>query len=419
METVHIGTSVLELDIPTNNLAFNLSANEFVLPGDEATVVRESLHHPVGSPRLRDMVSPNDSVVIIADDRTRVTPQDRIIPIVLEELHEAGIKNDQIKIIIAYGTHRAMTANEIREKFGPELISTVEIAGHDCLDTNNLLDKGKTSLGTRIMINKEVLDADIRIAIGSVVPHHPTGWSGGAKMLLPGVAGEETTGAMHLLGANEPQLGKILTPCRREMEDFAQAVGLHFIVNVIHDENGNVLKSAAGHFIEAHRKAVNWGFEIFGATFQEPADITLSSTHPVGYDLTQSDKGLFSAELATKMGGEIILLSRCEEGIAPTHGEEMARLAGYDDTTLWAMLEEGKIKDPLSASENMYLNHIKNNFKATLMMDPMLANLMGFHYLRGEDLPDYLRYRLKLDNTLKIGIINQSTEVLPVPVMGT
>jgi nickel-dependent lactate racemase len=414
METVHLGTSVLELDIPGKNLAFNLSANEIVYPEDEAMVLRQSLHNPVGSPRLRDIVSSNNSVVIIADDRTRLTPQDRIIPIVLEELNEGGINNDQIKIIIAYGTHRPMSEDEIKEKFGPELISTIEIAGHDCLDTNNLIDKGKTSLGTRILINKEVLDADIRIAVGSVLPHHPTGWSGGSKMLLPGVAGRETTGAMHLLGANEPQLGKVLTPCRREMEDFAQEVGLHFIVNVIYDKDGNVLKSAAGHFIEAHRKAVSWGFEIFGAAFQEQADITLSSTHPVGYDLTQSDKGLFSAELATKIGGEIILLSRCEEGIAPTHGEEMARLSRYDDATLWAMLDEGKIKDPLSASENMYLNHIKNNFKASLMMDPMLANIMGFHYLSAEDLPDYLRYRLKLDDTLKIGIINQSTEILPI-----
>ncbi len=419
METVHLGTSVLELDIPASNLAFNLSTNEFVYPEDEALVLRESLLHPEGSPRLRDIVSSNDSVVIIADDRTRMTPQDRIIPSVLEELYEAGIRNDQIKIIIAYGTHRAMSEDEIMKKFGPELISTIEISGHDCLDTNNLIEKGKTSLGTRIMINREVLEADIRIAIGSVVPHHPTGWSGGAKMLLPGVAGEETTGAMHLLGANEQQLGKVLSPCRREMEDFAQAVGLHFIVNVIHDENGKIIKSAAGHFIEAHRKAVNWGFEIFGATFQEAADITLSSTYPVGYDLTQSDKGLFSAEVATKIGGEIILLSLCEEGIAPTHGEEMARLARYDDATLWAMLDKGKVKDRLSAAENMYLNHIKNNFKASLMMDPMLANIMGFHYLSAEGLPDYLSYRLKLDDSLKIGIINQSTDVLPVPVNRT
>jgi lactate racemase len=414
METIHFGTSIIELDIPEKNLAFNLKANDFPIPARQDDEIKRSILNPVGCQRLRDMVSKNDKVVILADDRTRLTPQRQIIPIVLSELHEAGLKNDQIKIVIAYGTHRPMTRDEIEERFGQELILDIEIIHHDCLNMEGLLDKGITRRGTRILINKAVMEADIRISVGSVLPHHPTGWSGGAKMLLPGVAGQETICAMHLLGANEQQLGKILTPCREEMEDVAKVAGLHFIVNVIHDKEGNVLKSVAGHFIEAHRQAVHWGFEVFGVKIKETADITLSSTYPADFDLTQSDKGLFSAELATKPGGEIILVSPCPEGIAPTHGEEMARLAGYSDETLWKMLDEKKIHDPFCASENMYLNHIKKNFKATLMMDPMLTNIMGFHHLGAENLPEYIQYRLKLDNTLKIGIINQSSEILPI-----
>ena len=416
METIYFGTSIIKLDIPKKNLAFNLKANDVKRPKNETEEIRQSILNPIGCQRLRDMVSKNDKVVILSDDRTRLTPQKLIIPIVLEELYAAGLKNDQIKIVIAYGTHRSMTSEEIEERFGLELMSGIEIKGHDCLNMKELLDKGETRRGTRIFINKDVLEADIRIAIGSVLPHHPTGWSGGAKMLLPGVAGQETICAMHLLGANEPQLGKVLTTCREEMEDFAQAVGLHFIVNIIHDKEGKVLKSVAGHFIEAHRKAVHWGFKVFGVQFSEFADITLSSTYPADYDLTQSDKGLFSAELATKIGGEIILVSPCPEGIAPTHGEEMAKLARYNDATLWAMLDKKKIRDPFCASENMYLNHVKNTFKTTLMMEPMLANVMGFYYLSAEELPNYIRYRLKLDNTLKIGIINQSSEILPIPL---
>jgi nickel-dependent lactate racemase len=415
MKTIHFGASIIELDIPKKNLAFNLKANNVKPPKDEVEEIRQSILNPIGCKRLRDMVSKNDSIVILADDRTRLTPQKKIIPVVLEELYEAGLKSDQIKIIIAYGTHRVMTSDEKLDKFGKELMSTIEIKDHNCLNIKNLIDKGKTRRGTRILINKEVLDADFRIAIGSVLPHHPTGWSGGAKILLPGVAGQETICSMHLLGANEPQLGKVLTPCREEMEDFAQAVGLHFIVNIVHDKDGNILKSVAGHFVEAHRKAVEHGFEVFGAKFHELADITLSSTYPADYDLTQSDKGLFSAELATKTGGEIILLSPCLEGIAPTHGEEMAKLARYDDTLLWAMLDKKKIKDPFCASENMYLNHIKKTFKTTLMMQPMLTNIMGFYHLSPEELPNYIRYRLKLDNTLKIGVLNQSSEILPIP----
>ncbi|MFA7229611.1 MAG: lactate racemase domain-containing protein, partial [Melioribacteraceae bacterium] len=251
MIKINFGNEILELDIPENNLVFNMKANEFPAPKSEPDEIRNSLLHPIGSKRLKDIVKPNQSVVILGDDRTRLTPQDRIIPIVLEELYSAGIKSDQIKILIATGTHRPMTNKEIELKYGRQLMDEVEIKNHSYKDFRNLVDKGTTRRGTRIIVNKEFLEADIRIGIGGILPHHPVGWSGGAKILLPGVAGEETTSDMHLLGATEQQLGKIETPCRQEMEDFAREVGLEFIVNVIMDSKGNVLKCISGHFIDA------------------------------------------------------------------------------------------------------------------------------------------------------------------------
>lgn len=414
MIEINFGKEVLSLNIPEKNLAFNLRANEFPAPESEALEIRSSIQNPVGSKRLRDIVSPDKSIVILGDDRTRLTPQDRIIPILLEELYSAGIKPNQIKIIIATGTHRPMTEKEIESKYGRDLMNEVEIKNHNYKDPNKLVDKGTTRRGTRIIVNKEFLDADIRIGIGGILPHHPVGWSGGAKILLPGIAGDRTTSDMHLLGATEQQLGKIETPCRQEMEDFAQEVGLDFIVNVIMDKDGLVLKCVSGHFIKAHREAVNWGFKVFGVKFNQYADITLSSTYPMDYDLSQGDKGLFSAELATKPGGEIILLSPCSEGIAPTHEEAMAKLAQYDDKSIWEMLKNNEIVDRFAAAESMYLNHIKNNFKATLMMDPMQSSLMKFHYISKNDLAAYLHYRLKIESQLKIGLIHQSTEVLPM-----
>ena len=293
------------------------------------------------------------------------------------------------------------------------MMNQVKINHHDC--HHKLINRGVTRRGTPIIVNMDVMEAGFRIGIGGVLPHHPVGWSGGAKIFLPGVAGTETVNAMHLLGATEQQLGKILTPCREEMEDFAREVGLHFIVNVLQTDSGQLLKAVAGHFIEAHREAVNWGMKIFGAKFSEPADITISSVYPADYDFTQANKGLFSAEIATKQGGEIILLSPCYEGIAPTHGEEIARLAGYSDETLWQMLEDDVIEDRFGASECMYLNHIKRQFKTSLTMDPVLTNLLGFHHLNPDEVQKYLEIRLELDNRLKIGILNYSSEVLPVP----
>ncbi|MFA7065908.1 MAG: nickel-dependent lactate racemase [Dysgonamonadaceae bacterium] len=410
---IHFGEKLIELRIPEKNLCFNLQRNEFDTPENPGDEIRRALQNPIGTKRLSEIVSKDSSVVILADDRTRVTPQKVIIPLILDELREAGICNEQIKLVIAYGTHRPMTDEEILERFGQDIIDQIEIKHHDCYD--NLVNRGITKRGTRIIVNKEVLEADIRIGVGGVLPHHPVGWSGGAKILLPGVAGTETVNAMHLLGATEQQLGKILTPCREEMEDFARDVGLHFIVNVIQTERGELLRVMAGHFIEAHREAVKWGMKIFGAKFSEAADITISSAYPSDHDFTQADKGLFSAEIATKPKGEIILLSPCDEGIAPTHGKEIARLAKYDDDTLFKMLDDDVIEDRFGASECMYLNHIKRNFKATLTMDPVLTNLLGFHYLNIDDVQKYLDKRISLDDEIQIGIVQNSSEVLPTP----
>jgi nickel-dependent lactate racemase len=308
-----------------------------------------------------------------------------------------------------------MNENEILARFGQEILDRVKIENHNC--NKNLVNKGVTGRGTKILVNKNVLDADIRIAVGASLPHHPTGWSGGAKMFLPGVAGKETVNAMHLLGASEAQLGKVITPMREEMEDFAKEIGLHFILNVILNEKDELVKAVSGHFIKAHREIVSWGMKLNGVEFSEAADITLSSSYPFDHDLTQADKGMFSAARATKPAGEIILLSPCNEGIAPTHEEEMSRLARYDDDTLWTMLDDDVIGDRFAASECMYLNYVKRNFKMTLTMkQPMLANLMGFHHLPVDDLQPYINRRIQLDKQIRIGIINNGGEILPIPV---
>ncbi len=410
---MHYGEKTIDFDIPAENLCFNLCRNRMDLPSDQSAEIVRALENPTGTGRLQNIVPRNSSVVIMADDRTRMTPQKLILPFVLEELNRAGVSDSNIRVVIAQGTHRNMTSREIVERFGEEVTGRVAIRNHDC--SRDLVDMGVTGRGTRILVNREVMDADFRIAVGGVLPHHPAGWSGGAKMLLPGVAGRETVIAMHLLGATESQLGRIDSPCREEMEDFARKVGLHFIFNVILDENGRIVRAAAGHFIDAHREIVSWARKVNGVAFREKADITISSSYPFDYDLTQADKGLFSAALATKTGGEILLLSPCYEGIAPTHGQEMSRLARYDDATLWKMLEENVIENRFAACECMYLNYIRRNFKTTLTMDPLLANLMNFYYLPAAEVPAYVSRKLELHKGLRIGIVNNSGEILPLP----
>ena len=244
-----------------------------------------------------------------------------MIPILLDDLNRAGIPDSNIRIIISSGTHRAMTEAEIDEKYGPSILSRVEILPHRYKDPESLVHFGITRRGTNIWVNRHVVEADVRIVVGNIIPHHPTGWSAGAKAVLPGVAGEETVAQMHFLGSRDPSLGRVDTDMRKEMEDFAERIGLNFILNVILNRKAELVDAVAGHFIHAHRVGVEKSKKVYGLTIPALADMTISSTSPVDFDFFQADKGITSAEPATQIGGEIVLVAGCLEGISPAHPE--------------------------------------------------------------------------------------------------
>lgn len=414
---VAYGTELITLRLDPRRMVFDLSPADVPAAADPAAEVRRALDEPIGAAPLREQVTAGQKVVVIGDDATRLTPTDTIIPLVLDELNAGGVADEDILLMIATGTHRAMTDQEIAVKYTPAVSERVRIVNHDCLDEANLVSCGGTGRGTDIWVNRTVLEASVRVGVGNIVPHHPTGWSGGAKIILPGVASRATTGQMHLLGATEQQLGKIDTPCRREMEDFAASVGLEFIVNTVLDRRGKLVRASAGQFVAAHRDGVGWAQRVFGAEFAEQADITISSCHPIDFDLFQADKGLFSAARCTKEGGEIMLLSPCHEGVSATHGHEAVQLGSLDDEELWRLVAAGRGHDPLSIAEALYFNTIKKSFKVTLVTEGISqdqARQMGFGRLAPAELADYLSRRLSEDARPTVGILRNSVETLPM-----
>lgn len=413
---ISYGRDVIQLNIPSARLAFDLQPADMDAVADGETEILRALAEPIGTDPLADLVSPGQRVCVMGDDATRITPTDVITPLVLDELNAGGVSDDDIVLVIATGTHRAITAEELVAKYGKVVTDRVEVLNHDCMDADNLTFCGKTSRGTEIWVSKTVLNADIRVGIGNIVPHHPTGWSGGAKILLPGVASRLTTGQMHLLGAAEQLLGETDTPCRQEMEDFAASVGLDFIVNTVLDRNGQLIRAVAGHYIRAHRQGVTWGRKVFGSAFTDRADITLSSCYPTDLDLFQADKGLFSAARCTTPGGEILLISPCTEGVSPTHPEAI-ELSCLNDAELWRLAEEGNDHDPLSVAEALYFNTIKRDYRATLVTEGISAGLamkMGFGCIQPGELPGYIQARLADEPGKTVGILRNSVETLPV-----
>ena len=159
------GKNKIDVTIPGKNLFFDLNIKNSAKLSNIEKEVKDVLKHPIGIPPIGELVKDKRNVVILADDYTRLTPTDIIIPVVLNELNKSGISDSMITIIIATGSHKLMNESQIKNKFGEEVISRVKIHQHEYLDENNLINYGKTKRGTNIWINKEVVEADFRIGI--------------------------------------------------------------------------------------------------------------------------------------------------------------------------------------------------------------------------------------------------------------
>ena len=283
-------------------------------------VVR-AIDNPIGSKPLRDLVRGASRVVILADDNTRLTPVDEILPVVLDEMNAAGIGDEQVTVVVALGTHRFMTDAEIVKKFGDEVATRVAIKNHDYKNPEALVDLGTTPNATRVRVNREVYEADFTLGIGSIVPHHIPGFSGGAKIVQPGVSGEETTAETHLLSVRAPRsyLGVESNPVREEMNEIARQIGMNTIFNVVLSRHGELVGAFFGDTVAAFTEGVKLATQVYAVTIPEQADIVIAGSHPCDIEFWQAHKALYPSDRAVKAGGTIIVVTPCDEGVAVTH----------------------------------------------------------------------------------------------------
>jgi nickel-dependent lactate racemase len=225
--------------------------------GKEA--IAAAIRDPIGSPPIRELAVGRRKAVIIFDDMTRPTPVDRIAPIVVEDLVKGGIEEKNISFVCALGTHGALSRVELRKKVGQEILDRFRVYNHNCYE--NCEAVGTTTRGTRLSVNREVMSADLKIAIGCVTAHPQVGFSGGGKILLPGVAHIDSITHYHLEVPKEaPEscgLGKFDSNVMRfNIEEAARMAGLDFKIDVVVNERGATSGVFAGDFLEAHRQAV-------------------------------------------------------------------------------------------------------------------------------------------------------------------
>lgn len=176
----------LFFSIPRTNFAEILIPKEVSPVENLEETTRQALARPIGCSPLSELVKPSDRVLIVIDDNTRLTPVNKLLPILFSDLKKKQVRDGQIKVLIALGTHRPMTPEEIKLKVGEAVYGRVEVMNHDYKDKGELMDLGKTANGTPIEMNRLALEADFLIGIGSIVPHHVARYSGGSKIILPG-----------------------------------------------------------------------------------------------------------------------------------------------------------------------------------------------------------------------------------------
>ncbi|OFX55176.1 MAG: hypothetical protein A2066_10910 [Bacteroidetes bacterium GWB2_41_8] len=363
---------------------------------------------------LKTFISKEKTVCIIVDDYTRSTPTPMILSFLMPALAKEGIKNENVFFMFASGSHRLMTEEEKRTRLSDVFFEDYRSMDHHFFDKGHLVKMGSFDDGAPIYINKHVIEADIRIAIGTLVPHMPAGFSGGAKMLLPGVSGEDTVHHMHVVGALDPKqaIGVTDTLPRKLMEALARTAEPFAILNVILNSEDTPVGIVGGHCIEAHRRGVEIAKNIYFVEVPELVDLVISDTTNHDADMTQANKGLFSAALAVKNGGEILLATNCPDGVSPVHGKEMLDFGLLTNPEMKKALENGDIKDPMSAIEVIHNNVVREKAKLYLHSPNITkseAEKMNFEYV--EDLQKFVESRLS--NRKTIGRLRASTFVVP------
>jgi lactate racemase len=378
------GRESIEIRIPEKNLVGVYSPRDVAPVADVQAEIRRALASPIGSLPLREQLRGRKNVVLIADDNTRLTPTDILIPMLLNECNTAGIPDAAIRVIIALGTHRFMTDDEIREKFGHETLRRVPVVNHPYKDPAALVDLGTTKNGERIRINRAVVEADFKMGIGSIIPHHIPGFGGGAKIIQPGVSGEETTAYTHLLSVRAPRsyLGVLENPVREEIDAMARRVGMNTILNTVLNRHGEVVQAFFGDVAAAFRAGVARSREVYDVPIPEEADIVLSSSHPCDIEFWQAHKTLYPSDMAVKAGGIVIVATPCHEGIAQTHCN-MLEMAPHGSRRLREMVAARELEDEVGAALAIAWAQVREREEVWIVSDgicPEDAQKLGFRY---------------------------------------
>lgn len=329
------GRSQIEVELPEHATVL-LPATTTAIQDAEAAVL-QSLRSPTAGPSLRERARPGQSAVIVISDITRPVPNKQLLPPVIAELEAAGIRQEDIVILNGTGLHRPNTDDELEFMLGP-LAHRYRVVQHEARRRDTLVEVGR-SRGVPVELNRAYVDADFRIVTGFVEPHLFAGYSGGAKGIMPGIAGAEIVmsnhGATNLAHPSARWCVTASNPVFEEMQQVAAMCPPHFLLNVTLDTEKRLTGVFSGDLGPAHEAAIEFAANQYRVPVGRPYDVVVVTNmgYPADTTLYQAVKGMSVAAEAVRQGGDIVLVAGCEEGIGSpeyvdflTSGESPAAL---------------------------------------------------------------------------------------------
>ncbi len=309
--------------VPARNLLGTIEPKDKQGAPDAKAEVERALSEPIGTKRLSEIAKPESKVAIVVDDATRDAPSEVMLLPVLAELNSAGVKDENITVIFGCGTHRAVKPEEATELLGAEALKRVKTISHCCSDTDLVYIGTTKTHGNKIHVNRVFAEADVKVLLGDVNFHYYAGYGGGRKSVLPAVCGAETIQHNHalLLSASARTGNLEANPVHVDMTEAARLAKVDFIVNIVENKKGEIVKAFAGDLEAAFMEGVKLVDEMYRVTIDRRADIIVVSAggHPADMNLYQAYKGLDNALDAVKRGGVIILVAECLDG----HGHQV------------------------------------------------------------------------------------------------
>ncbi len=307
--------------VPTRNMLGSIEPKEKPCAKNPEAEVERALNEPIGSKTLAELVKPENKIAIVVDDATRSAPSRLLVLPLLDKLTGLGVKNENITIIFACGLHRAVKSEEAVALLGQDIIDRVKAISHDC-KANDLVHVGSTKYGTKVHLNRAFAEADVRILTGDIGFHYYAGYGGGRKSVIPGVSGEETIKKNHTALLDAKARTGVLdgNPVHEDMTEASKLAKVDFILNVVTNGKGEIIKAFAGDLEQAFLEGVKLVDEMYRVTVENRADIVVVSAggHPADLNLFQATKSIDGALEVVKRGGIIILVAECPEG----HGNQ-------------------------------------------------------------------------------------------------